>query len=94
MWGRDTNDNIKKLFEPFLHHYQEKLKTIKGSDFAFENIYLMDYKLHRVRLKKGGSYIKSHGWLLHKGTTINPKNENDDNINQNIIVSEKITCFC
>ena len=38
----------------------------------------MDYKLHRVRLRRGGSYIKSPEWLLHKGATINPKNENDD----------------
>ena len=78
MQGRDTNDIIKKFFEPFLHHYQEKLKTIKGSDFAFESIYLMDYKLHRVRLKKGRSYIKSHEWLENKKAIINPKNENDD----------------
>ena len=56
--GRDTNDIIKELFEFFLHDYQEKLKTVKGSDFVSESIYLMDYKLHRVRLKRGGSYIK------------------------------------
>ena len=29
-------------------------------------------------MRKGGSYIKSPKWLLHKGATINPKNENDD----------------
>ena len=51
MQGRDTNDIIKKLFESFL---QEKLKTIKGSDFVFETVDLMDYELHRVRLKRGG----------------------------------------
>ena len=38
----------------------------------------MDCKLHRVRLRRDGSYIKSPEWLLHKGATINPKNENDD----------------
>ena len=38
----------------------------------------MDYKLHRVRLRRGGSYIKSPEWLLHKGVTINPKNKNND----------------
>ena len=51
---------------------------IKGSDFAFESVNLLDYKLHRVRLKRGGSYIKFPKWLLHKGATINPKNKNDD----------------
>ena len=55
----DANDIIKELFESFLHDYQEKLKTIKGNDSAFESAYLLDYKLHRVRLKRGGSYVKS-----------------------------------
>ena len=39
MWGTDTNDIIKELFESFLHDYQEKFKTIKGSDFLFESVY-------------------------------------------------------
>ena len=39
MQGIDTNDIIKELFESFLHDYQEKFKTIKGSDFLFESVY-------------------------------------------------------
>ena len=54
------------------------MKIIKGSDFVFESVELMDYKLHRVRLWRGGSYIKSPEWFLYKGATINLKNENDD----------------
>ena len=72
MWGSDTDDIIRELF---LHNYQEELKIIKGSDFIFESVELMDYKLHRVRLKRGRSYIKSLKWLLHKKATINPKNK-------------------
>ena len=52
MQGIDTNYTINKLFESFLHDYQEKLKTIRGSDFVFECADLMDYKLHRVRLNR------------------------------------------
>ena len=78
MRGSDTDDIIRELFRSFLHNYQEELKIIKGSDFVFESVELMDYKLHRVRLRRGGSYIKSPEWLLHKGATINPKNKNDD----------------
>ena len=78
MQGKDTDDIIREIFRSFLHNYQEKLKIIKGSDFVFESVELMDYKLHRVRLRRGGSYIKSPEWLLHKGATINPKNKNDD----------------
>ena len=54
------------------------MKIIKGSQFIFESVELMDYKLHRIRLKRDGSYIKSAKWLLHKGATINPKNKNND----------------
>ena len=54
------------------------MKTIKGSDFVFESVDLMDYKLHRVRLKRGGSCIKSPKWFENKKAPINPKNENDD----------------
>ena len=63
MQGIDTNDIIKELFEALLHDYQEKLRTIKGSDFVFESVDLIDYKLYRVRLKRGESYIK---WLESK----------------------------
>ena len=38
----------------------------------------MDYKLHRVRLNRSRSYIKSPKWLENKKAVINPKNENDD----------------
>ena len=78
MQGKNTGDNIWKNFKSFLHNSQQELKMIKGSDFVFESVDLLDYKLHRVRLKRGWSYIKSPQWLLHKGATINPKNESDD----------------
>ena len=78
MWGSDTDDFIIELFRSFLHNYQEELKKIKGSDFNFESVELMDYKLHRVRLKRGESYIKSPEWLVNKRGTINPKNKKND----------------
>ena len=78
MRGKDTGDINRKNFKSFLHNYQEELKLIKGSDFVFESVDLIDYKLRRVRLKRRGSYIKSPEWLLHKEATTNPKNKNDD----------------
>ena len=81
MQGIDTYgiyDIIRGIFRSFLHNYQEQLKINKGSDFEFESLDLLDYKLHRVRLRRGGLYIKSPKWLLHKGATINPKNKNDE----------------
>ena len=78
MLGEDTNAIIREIFRSFLRNYQQELKMIKGSDVVFESVDLLDYKLHRVRLKRSGSYIKSPKRLLHKEATINPKNENDD----------------
>ena len=78
MQGKNTNDIITEIFESFLHDYQEKLKTIKGSDFVFESVDLIDYKLHRVRFNRCGSCMKSSKWLENKKAVINLKNENDD----------------
>ena len=72
MWNSDTNDIIREHLQSFLHNYQEELKIISGSEFNFESVELMDYNLHRVRLKRDESQIKSPEWLLHKGATINP----------------------
>ena len=58
MWGSETDDIIRDLFESLLHNYQEELKMISGSEFNLESVELMDYKLHRGRLSRGGSYIK------------------------------------
>ena len=49
------------------------MQIIKGSEFSFESAELMDYKLHKIRLKRGGLYIRSPEWLLHKGATVNRK---------------------
>ena len=78
MRGSDTDDIIRKNVKSFLHNYQEELKIIKGRYLVFESVELMDYKHHRVRLRRGKSYIKSPEWLLHKRATINQKNKNDD----------------
>ena len=78
IWGSDTYNITRELFKSFLNNYQEELKIISWSKFNFESVELMDYKLHRVRLRRGGSYIKSSEWLLNKEATINPKNKNDN----------------
>ena len=51
MRGSDTDYIIRKMFRSFLCNYQRELKIIKGSHFVFESVELVDYKLHRVRLR-------------------------------------------
>ena len=45
----------------------------RASDFKFESVELLDYKLHKIKLRRGGSYIKSPEWIINKRVTINPK---------------------
>ena len=38
MQGEDTNAYIREIFRSFLHNYQQELKIIKRSNFAFESV--------------------------------------------------------
>ena len=78
MWGSETNNINKKLFKTFLDNYQTKEQVMRGSDFVFESVELLDYHLYKVSLKRGGPYIKSPEWVVNKTATINPKNKKDD----------------
>ena len=52
---------------------------MKGSKFVFESVGLLYYGLHKPRLRRGRSYIRSPRWLENEGATINRKYKNDDN---------------
>ena len=79
MNGTDTSDAINKLINSFMKRYQEGLETkIKGSSYIFERIDLLEYRLHKISLSRGGSYIESPKWLHKKGVTINPQNTEDN----------------
>ena len=38
----------------------------------------MHYYFQKKDIRRAESYIKSRGWLVNKGATINPRNENDN----------------
>ena len=74
MNGTETDDIINKLFKSFLKMYQEGLETkMKGSEFVFDSVDLLYYRLHKISLNRGGSYIDSSDWIKNKKATINPK---------------------
>ena len=79
MMGNETSDILEELRESLLQRYQNGLEEkMKGSDFVRDNVDLLYHHLHKTRLKRGGSYIKSPEWFRNKRATINLKN-NDDN---------------
>ena len=50
---------------------------MKRSKFIYDSIKLLHYKLHKVSLNRGGSYIDFPEWLKNKKATINPKNNDE-----------------
>ena len=78
MMGSETDKIIENLFDSFLQRYQKDLEeSIRGSKFVFDNVDSLYYKLHKISLNRGGSYIDSPKWLKNKKTTINLKNNDD-----------------
>ena len=46
MINMEANEIIKDLFDSIRSSYQNNLGLIKGSDFVFDNVYLLYYKCH------------------------------------------------
>ena len=88
MNGTDTSDAINKLINSFMKIYQEGLETkMKGSNYIFERIDLLECHLHKISLNRGSSYIESPKWLHNKGVTINPQNTEDNMCFQYAIIA-------
>ena len=49
---------------------------MRGSEFVFDSVDSLSYKLHKISLTRGGTYIDFRKWLRNKKATINPKNNN------------------
>ena len=39
---------IKRLFNSLKNRYQNKLESMKGSEFVFYYIHLLSYKFHKI----------------------------------------------
>ena len=72
--GSETDKTIKDLFDSFL----ERFRRINEKKWIFfDSADSLYYKLHKISLNRGRSYIDSAKWLKSKKTTINPKNDDD-----------------
>ena len=76
--GSETDEIIENLFESLLHRYQEGLeRSMRGSEFVFDSVDLLYYKIHKTNVNRGESFIDSLEWLRNKQATINPISKND-----------------
>ena len=67
MIGSETDEIIEELFESLLKRYQEEFEEkMRGTEFIFDGADLLYYKLHRICLNRGESYIDSPEWLKNR----------------------------
>ena len=60
MWAYEPEDIINYLFITLKNNYQSEEQVMRGgSDFKFESVDHLDYELHKIKLRRGGSYIKA-----------------------------------
>ena len=72
MIHNETDEIIEKLLESHLQRYQKDLEEkMRGSEFVFDSVDLLYYKLYKISLNRGRSYIDSLKWLKNKKVTIN-----------------------
>ena len=57
MMGSETDKIIEELLKSFLQRYQEgSEESMKRSEFVFDSVNSLYYKLHKVSLNKGRSH--------------------------------------
>ena len=87
MSGSDMNDVVNDFLLTHKENYSDYLTRMEGSEYHFERVGLLEYNLHKISLRKGGSYIDSPKWIKNKKGTINPKHDDDKCIISDIIAS-------
>ena len=76
-----SNEITTELFNSLLHRYQEILENkVDGSSLIYDYVNFLDIKFNQVDLIGGGTYIQEDKWIRNKKTTINPKNDRDDDV--------------
>ena len=74
----ETDDITEDHFDSILQRYQKNLeKSMRGSEFVFDSVDSLYYKLQEISLNRDVSYIDSPKWLKNEKATINPKNNDD-----------------
>ena len=77
MMGNEKEKIIEEFFDT-KNRYQKHLKeSMRGSEFVFDCVDSLYYKLHKIPLIRGGSYIDPPQWLKNKQATIISRNDDD-----------------
>ena len=75
MIGNEANEIIENSL---LQRYQNRLENkMRESELPLDSVNLLYYKLHKISLNRGRSYIDCPEWLKNKNAAIYPKNNDD-----------------
>ena len=66
MSASDMDDAVNDLLINLKENYSNDLTRMDGSEYYFERVVLLRYKLHKISLRRGGSYIDSPKWIKIK----------------------------
>ena len=73
--GSDKDDVVNDLLLTRKENYSNDLTRMDGSEYHFKRAVLLRYKLHKISLRRVGSYNDSPKCKKNKMGTINAKNE-------------------
>ena len=86
MKGDEVDGIIEDLYDSLYKDTKKNLEaSLTWSEFAFDCVDSLYYKLHKIILNRGWSYADSPKWLQNKKAAINLKN-NDDKCLQYAII--------
>ena len=78
MVGNETDKIIEDLFDSFLQRYESNLEeSMRGSEFVFDCVDSLYYKLHKISPNRRRTYIDSPKRLKYTKAAINSKNDDD-----------------
>ena len=83
MINDEVNEVVKELFDSLKNRYQNNLESIKGSDFVFDYVHLLNYKCYKINPNCGRLYMDSPDWIKNKKATTSPINIKDNKCFQN-----------
>ena len=66
MSGTDMSDAVNNLLTALKENYIKDLSRMEGSEYHFEKVPLLEYKLHKISFRRAGSYIDSPKWIKNK----------------------------
>ena len=69
MMNDEADHATKKISDSLQNRYQNKLESMKDSDFVLDYVHLLYYKCYKLNPNWGGSYIDSPDWIKNKKET-------------------------